>query len=282
MAVPPQLQEKLASYTCHRELGGGGMARVFLAEDTRLNRRVVVKILAPELASSISAERFEREIRTAATLQQANIVPLLEAGDAGGMAYFTMPYVEGESVRVRLEKTGALAVPEVLSIMRDVTRALVYAHEHGVVHRDIKPDNILLSGGAAVVTDFGLAKAIAAAQYDAGKSTITQLGTAVGTPSYMAPEQVAGDANVDDRADVYALGCSAYEMLAGAPPFAGAGVRQVLAAHIELLPRDIRELRPRMPPALADLVMQCLEKHPADRPRAPEILRKLDAVSGAT
>jgi len=283
MSVPTQLLETLgATYEFQRELGGGGMSRVFLAQDKRLGRRIVVKVLSPELASTVSTERFEREIRTAATLQQANIVPLLDAGDASGMPYFTMPYVEGESVRARLAKGASLSIPEVISVLRDVARALVYAHEHGVVHRDIKPDNILLSGGAAVVTDFGLAKALTAARREPGQSTLTQLGTAVGTPAYMAPEQVAADGSVDDHADMYALGCTAYEMLAGMPPFTGANIHQLLAAHIELEPRDIRQLRPKIPAALAELVMQCLEKTPADRPTASDMLRRLETVATAT
>src|SRR6476661_1398887 len=190
------LQDQLTSslsgaYTIERELGGGGMSRVFLAEESRLRRKVVVKVLSPELAAGISAERFEREIQLAASLMQANIVPVLSTGESEGLPYYTMPFVEGESLRSRLMGAG-VPTGDVPGIIRDVARALAYAHERGVVHPDIKPDNVLLSGGAAVVTDFGIAKAIAAARGNAG-ATLTQFGTSIGTPAYMAPEQAAGD-----------------------------------------------------------------------------------------
>jgi serine/threonine-protein kinase len=197
-----RLQESLAStYTLERELGGGGMSRVFVAQERRLGRQVVVKLLSPELAASLSTTRFEREIQVAASLQQANIVPVLAAGEVDGLPYYTMPFVDGESLRARLGR-GPVSIAEVVSILRDVSRALAYAHAHGVVHRDIKPDNVLLSGHTAVVTDFGIAKAIAAAAQGPAGATITQLGTAVGTPMYMAPEQAAGDPGTDHRADI--------------------------------------------------------------------------------
>ena len=189
MDLHDQLQHTLGStYTLERELPRGGMARVFVATETRLKRSVVVKVMSPELATDISGERFEREIKLAASLQQANIVPVLSAGEMDGVPYYTMPYVEGESLRALLATRGALPITEVVGILRDVARALSYAHAHGVVHRDIKPDNVLLSHGAAVVTDVGIAKAISDARTTGGDSTLTQAGTAIGTPAYMAPE----------------------------------------------------------------------------------------------
>ena len=190
------------------------MSRVFVAEELRLKRKVVVKVLSPELAQGISVERFEREIQTVAALQHANIVPVLTAGDSNGLPFYTMPFVDGESLRSRLSR-GPLAVPEVIGILRDVSKALAYAHQRGVVHRDIKPDNVLISGGVAVVTDFGIAKAISAARTSSGGATLTQIGTSIGTPAYMAPEQAAGDPDIDARADIYSLGAMAYELLTG-------------------------------------------------------------------
>ena len=215
-----QLQATLSgSYTLERELGGGGMSRVFVAEELRLRRKVVVKVLSPELAQGISVERFEREIQTVAALQHANIVPVHTAGETLGLPYYTMPYVEGESLRARLGH-GPLPVAEVVGILRDVSKALAYAHQRGVVHRDIKPDNVLISGDVAVVTDFGIAKAISAARTASGDATLTQVGTSIGTPAYMAPEQAAGDPTIDHRADIYALGAMAYELLTGRHVFA--------------------------------------------------------------
>jgi tetratricopeptide (TPR) repeat protein len=281
-----RVQDALAStYTLERELGGGGMSRVFLAQERRLGRPVVVKLLSPELAAALSTTRFEREIQVAASLQQANIVPVLTAGEVDGLPYYTMPYVEGESLRARLAR-GPLAISEVVSILRDVSRALAYAHDHGVVHRDIKPDNVLLSGHTAVVTDFGIAKAIAAAAQGESGATITQLGTAVGTPMYMAPEQAAGDPATDHRADIYAFGCMAYELIASRPPFPDLSLHKLLVAHMSEMPKPVAELRPDCPPALAALVTQCLAKAPETRPgSAAELLNRLDAVaspSGAT
>ena len=201
MDLRDQLQTTLSgSYTIERELGGGGMSRVFVAEETRLRRKVVIKVLSPELAQGLSISRFEREIQTAAALQQANIVPVLSAGDTEGLPYYTMPFVEGESLRSRVAQ-GPLPIGEVIGVLRDLAKALAYAHDRGVVHRDIKPDNILISGGTAVVTDFGIAKAISAARATAGEadSSLTQVGTSVGTPAYISPEQAAGDPNVDHR-----------------------------------------------------------------------------------
>ena len=278
-----QLQKSLGdAYRLERELGGGGMSRVFVAEELRLQRKVVVKVLSPDLAQGISVDRFEREIRTVAALQQANIVPILTAGDTEGLPFYTMPYVDGESLRARLGH-GPLAITEVVGVLRDVSKALAYAHRQGVVHRDIKPDNVLLSEGTAVVTDFGIAKAISAARTSSGSATLTQIGTSIGTPAYMAPEQAAGDPEIDARADIYSLGAMAYELLAGQQVFAGRTAQRMLAAHMSEAPKPISELRPDTPAGLADLVMKCLEKEPGKRPQsATELVLALDTTSGGS
>ena len=279
MNLLDRLQSALGhTYTLHRELHGGGMARVYVAEERRLGRKVVVKVLPPELATGISTERFEREMRFAASLQHANIVSVLTAGEADGVPYYTMPYVEGQSLRAHLAARGRLPIDEAVSILRDIARALDHAHERGVVHRDIKPDNVLLSAGAALVTDFGIAKVLSESRTHV-TGTLTQSGTAVGTTQYMAPEQVAGDPNVDSRADLYALGCVAYELLAGRPPFEGSA-QDVRAAHIRDIPPSVREARREVPQKLAALVARCLNKAPQDRPEsAREVVLTLDALS---
>ena len=256
------------------------MSRVFVADEVRLGRKVVVKVLSPDLAAGVSAERFEREIRVAASLQHANIVPVLTAGDADGVAYYTMPFVKGESLRSRLARDGALSIDETVAILRDVAKALAYAHGEGIVHRDIKPDNVLLSGGTAVVTDFGIAKALAAARQSHDDATITQLGTSIGTPAYMSPEQAGGDPHVDHRADLYAFGCMAYELLTGQPPFAGRTAQRILAAHMTETPTALVEVRPDVPREIAELIARCLAKEPTQRPgSAAEVLRTLDGVT---
>ncbi|HEX3867233.1 MAG TPA: protein kinase [Gemmatimonadaceae bacterium] len=279
--MPPDLHEQLqkslgATYSLDRELGGGGMSRVFVAEEVALGRKVVVKVLPADLAEGVSAERFAREIQMAARLQQANIVPLIATGQADGLPYYTMPFVEGQSLRDRLEQQKTLSIPETISILRDVARALAYAHDKGVVHRDIKPENVLISGHAAVVTDFGIAKAISAAR-DSSEEGITQVGTSIGTPQYMAPEQAAGDPSTDHRADIYSFGCLAYELLCGKTPFGGLVIHQLFRAHMMEPPTPIQDLRPDVPPALANLVLKCFAKDPADRPQsAREILQSLE------
>jgi tetratricopeptide (TPR) repeat protein/tRNA A-37 threonylcarbamoyl transferase component Bud32 len=276
-----QLQTTLSgAYTLERELGGGGMSRVFVADEIRLGRKVVVKVLSPELAAGISAERFEREIRTAASLQQANIVPVLATGDTNGLPYYTMPFVEGESLRARLSKQPPLSMSDTLRILGDVARALQYAHEHGIVHRDIKPDNVLLSGGTAVVTDFGIAKALSDSRTGGAGATLTALGTSIGTPAYMAPEQAAGDPDIDHRADIYAFGCMAFELLTGKPPFHGRTPSRILGAHMGEAPPSLAELRADIPQALTELVMRCLAKDPADRPQsAADVITALNSVT---
>jgi len=278
-----QLQAHLGeAFRIERELGGGGMSRVFLATEVRLARTVAVKVLSPELAQGLNADRFEREILLAASLQQANIVPLLAAGDLDGLPYFTMPFVEGESLRHRLA-AGGMPIADVMAILRDVAKALAYAHARGIVHRDIKPDNVLLSGGTAVVTDFGIAKALSASRSEQNGGTLTSVGTSIGTPAYMAPEQVAGDPTLDHRVDLYALGCMAYELLTGASPFADRTPQKMLAAHLSETPPLVTQKRGDCPPALATLVKQLLEKDPADRTSsATEVLRTLDAVTGSS
>ena len=278
-----QLKETLSgSYIFERELGGGGMSSVFLAREIALGRDVVIKVLTPELSKDVSAERFAREIQLAASLQQANIVPLLATGSADGIPYYVMPYVQGESLRARLGQQPKLTIAECVGILRDVARALNYAHGRGVVHRDIKPENILLSGDTAVVTDFGIAKAVSAARTLADPSTLTQTGTSLGTPAYMAPEQIAGDPAVDHRADLYAWGVVAWEILGGKHPFADRTTpHAMIAAHMSTTAPSVITLRPDTPAALSDLVRRCLEKDPSKRPAsAAEILQSLDGASG--
>jgi serine/threonine protein kinase/tetratricopeptide (TPR) repeat protein len=273
-----ELQRSLAdSYTLGEELGGGGMARVFVAQDTRLGRRVVVKTLPSYGEGEVSTERFRREIRVAASLQQANIVPLLSAGEIHGVPYYTMPFVEGESLRARLVARGTLPIAETIGILRDVARALAFAHARGVVHRDIKPDNVLLSGDTAVVTDFGIARAVEAAR-TAPAAPLTSVDMALGTPAYMAPEQIGGGTTIDARADLYALGVLAYELLTGATPFAGRSVQGTIAALLTETPIDVATRRSGIPSALSALVMACLAKDPADRPASSdEIIRVLES-----
>lgn len=267
------------AYTIERELGGGGMARVFVALDRNLERRVAVKVLPEYLAASVSVDRFKREVLLSAGLQHPHIVGVLSAGDAGGLPYFVMPYVEGESLGGRIARTGALPVREAVSILKDVARALAYAHERGVVHRDIKPHNVLLAAGAATVTDFGVAKALSSARRSGGERglTLTDPGTSLGTPLYMAPEQAAADPDIDHRADIYAFGVTAYEMLAGAPPFAGLAPRALLAARMTEDAPPLASVRADVPAALSALVMRCLAREPDERPQsATELLAALD------
>ena len=283
-ATPDRLRDKLQSslgsaFAIVRELGGGGMSRVFLADDASLGRRVVVKVLAPELAEGISSERFMREIRVAARLQHPNVVPVLTAGSGpDGLPYYLMPFIDGRSLRERLSG-GALAVGEALVVLRDMARALAYAHSQGIVHRDIKPENVLLTGGAAVVADFGIAKALSAA---AGAGTkLTQYGMTVGTPAYMAPEQAAGDDDVDHRADLYSWGLVAWEALAGRHPFADrTSALAIIGAQLTQMPDPIGTLRPDVPPALASVVMSCLAKDAAARPASADaVLEAMDAIA---
>jgi serine/threonine-protein kinase len=277
----PQLQLALGSaYVVERELGGGGMSRVFVATDTRLGRRVVVKVLSPDLVASVSAERFEREIRLAARLQHPHIVPLLSAGDVGGIPYYTMPFVEGASLRDRLS-TGPLPYAEAQSILRDVARALAYAHRQGIVHRDIKPENVLLAEGVAMVADFGVARALSAAATLAGGDVLTQVGMQIGTPAYMAPEQAAGDPDVDFRADLYAFGVMAYELLAGQHPFAGKrSMHALVAAHLTEQPQPLATHTREVAIPVTVIVMQCLGKAPEERPEsASAIVRAFDGLS---
>ena len=268
-ALRQQLQEILGpAYILERELGGGGMSRVFIASDVELDRKVVVKVLPPELAAGVSTERFRREIQLAARLQHPHIVPLLAAGARDALLYYTMPFIDGESLRARLSRSRELPIAEATRVLREVSDALRYAHGQGVVHRDIKPENILLSLHHAQVTDFGVSKALSNAA-DGSRSGsghgITSAGIALGTPAYMAPEQAAADPLVDHRADIYAVGVVGYELLTGRTPFAGLTPREALSAQITAIPDAITKHRAHVPPALATIIMRCLEKNPADR-----------------
>ena len=254
------------AYAIERELGGGGMSRVFVAEETRLRRKVVVKVLPPEFAGAISVERFTREIQVAARLQHPHIVPLLSAGEAAGVPYYTMPLVQGESLRARLSRDAHLTPVEAVRVAFEVADALGYAHSQGVVHRDIKPENILLSGGHALVVDFGIAKALDASKTSAGDS-ITQTGLSIGTPVYMSPEQAAGDSGIDERSDINSLGAVLYEMLSGKPPFTGATAAAVLVKRFTEKPTALRTVDATIPSGVERVVERAMMTAPDDRYR---------------
>jgi serine/threonine-protein kinase len=254
-------------YTIERELGAGGMATVYLAEDVKHRRQVAIKVLLPDLAAAIGPERFLREIETTASLRHPHILPLYDSGTVapghGGteLVYYVMPYVEGESLRDRLTRDKQLPIDEALAIAREVADALGYAHSRGIIHRDIKPENILLEGGHAVVADFGIARAVSAA----GAERLTQTGMSIGTPMYMSPEQAAGDRDLDGRSDLYSLGCVLYEMLAGQPPFTGPTAEAVARQHMITEAAPVTNLRPTVPPEIAGALARTLAKNPADR-----------------
>jgi tetratricopeptide (TPR) repeat protein len=272
--------ETLASrYQIVRELGRGGMAVVYLARDRKHDRDVAVKVVRPEVAALLGRERFLREIAIAAGLNHPNIVALYDSGEADGLLYYVMPFESGLSLRERLTREGPPPVDEAVRVLRDVCEALAHAHQNGIVHRDIKPDNVLLSGRRALVTDFGVAKAVTEAS--GGARADTAAGLTLGTPTYMAPEQIGDNPRVDHRADIYAVGLLAYELLAGQPPFRGETSHEVLAAHLAEPPRPLALARPEVPAALAELVMKCLEKRPEDRwQQVDQLLSGLEALGG--
>jgi serine/threonine protein kinase/tetratricopeptide (TPR) repeat protein len=266
-------------YDIEREVGRGGMATVYLAQDLKHERKVALKVLHPELAASLGPERFLREIKVAARLNHPHILPLYDSGQAGELLYYVMPYVEGESLRQRLAREKQLPVEDALQIARNVASALDYAHRHGVVHRDIKPENVMLHEGEALVTDFGIAKAISAA----GGDQLTQTGVAVGTPTYMSPEQAAGDAEPDGRSDIYSLGCMLYEMLAGAPPFTGPTPQAVMARRFTEPAPSLRAVRTTVPEVVEQAVARALARVPADRfATAAQFAQALAVHTGTT
>lgn len=277
-SIPDRLAAALADrYRIERELGQGGMATVYLAEDLKHHRKVAVKVLRPDLAATMGSERFIREIEVAARLQHPHILGVLDSGDAQGFFYYVMPYVEGETLRDRLTRTGELPVHDAVRLLGEITEALAVAHAAGVVHRDIKPENILLSGRHAMVMDFGVAKAVTEAS---GKQQLTTAGVALGTPAYMAPEQASADPHMDGRVDIYAIGVMAYEMLSGFTPFHGLNPQQTLAAHVMKEPAPLGQQRAGLPPALEAAIMRCLQKRPADRfQTADELMAVLESLT---
>jgi eukaryotic-like serine/threonine-protein kinase len=248
-------------YTVGRELGRGGMAIVLLAQDQKHHRKVAIKVLKPELAAALGRERFLREIETAAGLNHPHILPLHDSGEADGFLYYVIPYVEGESLRDRLDRERQLPLDDALQIAREVADALGYAHSHNILHRDIKPGNILLSAGHALVTDFGIARAITAT----GGGQLTELGALVGTPAYMSPEQVDGSQYIDGRADIYSLGCVLFEMLVGEPPFRGSSLTAVIANRLSSPMPSPRAFRQLVPEAIDAAVRKAMAELPADR-----------------
>ena len=264
-------------YAITREIGAGGMAIVYLAQDLRHHRPVAVKVLRAELAAALGPERFLREIEIAAQLQHPHILPLYDSGVADGFLFYVMPFIEGQSLRARLAHDVELPIVEAVRILSDVADALAHAHHHGLVHRDIKPDNVLISGRHALVADFGVAKAVSQAT---SESLTTTAGVSMGTPAYMAPEQAVADPHIDHRADVYAFGVLAYEILTGRPPFTAGTAQAVLSEHLTKDPMPITDLRPSVPRQLAGIVMRCLQKRPADRWQGmEELLPQLESLA---
>ena len=262
MSPPERLTTALADrYRIERELGQGGMATVFLAQDLKHDRRVALKVLKPELAAVLGAERFVVEIKTTASLQHPHILPLFDSGTADGFLYYVMPYVEGETLRDKLNRETQLGIDEAVKIATEVADALDYAHRHGVIHRDIKPENILLHDGRPMVADFGIALAVSAA---AG-GRMTETGLSLGTPHYMSPEQATAEKEITARSDVYSLGSVLYEMLTGTPPHTGASAQQIIMKIVTEEAPPVTTLRKSVPANVADAVVQALEKLPADR-----------------
>jgi len=272
-----QLQSALGSrYRIERELGQGGMATVFLAEDRKHHRQVAIKVLRHELAASVGPARFTQEIEIAARLQHPHILPLLDSGNDAGVLYYVMPYVDGESLRERLAREGELPVTDAVRLLSEIADALTHAHAQGIVHRDIKPENVMVLGRHALVMDFGVAKALSDAT---GHNRITTAGVALGTPAYMAPEQATADAHLDHRVDIYALGIVGYELLTGRTPFGGGSPQQVLAAQVTQTPEPVTTHRSTVSPALQQVIMRCLEKRPSDRWQSSEdVLAELEKL----
>ncbi len=275
-----KLTEALSDrYRIERELGAGGMATVYLAEDLRHARRVAVKVLRPDLSAVLGADRFLNEIRVTANLQHPHILPLFDSGAADGLLFYVMPYVEGEALSDRIAREKQLPVEEAVRITRETASALDYAHRHGVIHRDIKPANILLQDGTALVSDFGIALAVS----NAGGARLTETGLSLGTPYYMSPEQATGDRQLDARSDVYSLGAVLYEMLTGDPPHTGSTAQAVIAAVVTEQPRDVSARRARVAPHVAEAVHKALEKLPADRfATAADFSRALEGPAAMT
>ena len=269
MATLEQVRQAFSgSYAVEREVGQGGMATVYLARDLKHSRQVALKVLRPELASAMGGDRFPREIQIIAQLSHPHILPLHDSGEMGGFLFYVMPFVEGESLRQKLTRDGRMPVREAVRILREVADALAYAHERGIIHRDIKPDNVMLTGRHAVVTDFGVAKAVSAA----GGDTLTTVGLALGTPAYMSPEQAMGEVDLDHRSDIYALGVMAYEMVTGETPFVRTTAQAILSAHVLDAPPDLASKRGDVPPALTQFVQRCLAKQKTERWQSAEEL----------
>lgn len=280
--MPVNLRDRLQAslgqdYLLSRELEGGGMARVFVADHPELQRRVVVKVLSPDLAAGVDGQRFKREITVASSLHHPRIVPVLSATTAADVLYYTMPFIDGDTLRALLGANGPLAIDRAVSVVRDVAQALAYAHRENIVHRDIKPGNVLVerSTGNALVTDFGIARAVERA---AELQSVTTTGLTLGTPTYMSPEQAAAERHIDGRSDVYSLGCVLFELLTGDPPFTGPTARAIIARHITEPPPTITTLRPDVPAPLRALVERMLAKAPAARCTATQVIDVLDGA----